>query len=100
MAEILENKTFDEIAVGDSASLTRALRHEDLETWAAVTGNVNLVDAVECAAREGIAREGGAFGMWGTALFSTIIGTLLPGAEPRSVPPGRLTTSRSSSAAS
>ncbi len=80
MAEILENKTFDEISVGDSASLTRALRYEELETWAAVTGNVNLVDAVECAAREGIAREGSAFGMWGTALFSTIMGTLLPGA--------------------
>jgi phosphotransacetylase/acyl dehydratase len=80
MAEILENKTFDEIAVGESASLTRALRYEDLETWAAVTGNVNLVDAVESAAREGIAREGGAFGMWGSALFSTIVGTQLPGA--------------------
>jgi phosphate acetyltransferase len=80
MAEVLENKTFDEIAVGESASLTRALRYEELETWAAVTGNVNLVDAVESAAREGIAREGGAFGMWGTALFSTIVGTELPGA--------------------
>ena len=42
MAEILENKTFDEIEVGDSAGLTRVLRYEDLETWAAVTGNVNL----------------------------------------------------------
>lgn len=80
MSEILENKTFDEIHTGDSASLTRALRYEDLETWAAVTGNVNLVDAVECAAREGIAQEGGGFAMWGTALFSTIVGTLLPGA--------------------
>jgi len=80
MAEILENKTFAEIAVGDSASLTRALRYEELETWAAVTGNVNLVDAVESAAREGIAKEGGAFGMWGASLFSTIVSTELPGA--------------------
>jgi phosphotransacetylase/acyl dehydratase len=80
MAEILENKTFDEIELGDSASLTRVLRYEDLETWAAVTGNVNLVDAVETAAREGITEEGGAFGIWGTALFSTIVGTELPGA--------------------
>jgi len=80
MAEILENRTFDEIGVGDSASLSRALRYEELETWAAVTGNVNLVDAVECAAREGITREGSAFGMWGAALFSTIVGTQLPGA--------------------
>ena len=79
MARILENKTFDEIAVGDSASLTRALHYEQLETWAAVTGNVALVDAVESAAREGIAREGGALGMWGTSLFSTLVGTELPG---------------------
>ena len=80
MAELLENKTFDEIRVGESASLTRALRYEELETWAAVTGNVNLVDAVESAAREGIAKEGSAFGIWGAALFSTILGTRLPGA--------------------
>jgi len=80
MARILENKTFDEIAVGDTASLTRALHYEQLETWAAVTGNVALVDAVESAAREGIAKEGGALGMWGTSLFSTLVGTELPGA--------------------
>lgn len=80
MTGILENKTFDEIDLGQSASLTRALRYEDLETWAAVTGNVALVDAVEIAAREGLAKEGSAFGMWGTSLFSTIIGTQLPGA--------------------
>ena len=83
MARILENKTFDEIAVGDSAGLTRALFYEDLETWAAVTGNVSLVDAVESAAREGIAGEGGAFGMWGTSLFATVVGTELPGAGTR-----------------
>ena len=80
MTEILENKTFDEIGVGDSASLSATLRYEELETWAAVTGNVNLVDAVESAARQGISQEGGAFGIWGTALISTIVGTQLPGA--------------------
>jgi len=83
MARILENKTFDEIAVGDTASLTRALHYEQLETWAAVTGNVALVDAVESAAREGIAKEGGALGMWGTSLFSTLVATELPGAGTR-----------------
>ncbi len=38
MTETIENKIFDEIQIGDLASLTRALRPEDIEIWAAVTG--------------------------------------------------------------
>ncbi len=79
MTTILENRTFDEIRVGDSASLTRALRHEDVETWAAVTGNMYLVHAFAAAAREGLVESGGSHGVWGTALFATIVGTQLPG---------------------
>ena len=44
MTESIENRTFDEIQIGDAASVTRALRPEDVETWAAVTGNLNLID--------------------------------------------------------
>ena len=44
MTEMIENKTFDEIRVGETASLVHAFRREDVETWAAVTGNLNLVD--------------------------------------------------------
>ena len=80
MAGLLENKTFDEIEVGDSASITRALTQDGLETWAAVTGDVNLVRAFEAAEQEGLPTNGGHHGMWGTALFSTIVGTQLPGA--------------------
>lgn len=80
MPGMLENRTFDEINVGDSASLTRAFRSDDLQTWAAVTGNIGLVQAYEAAAREGVASEGGGHGTWGTALLSAIISTQLPGA--------------------
>ncbi len=80
MTELIENRTFDEIAIGDTASLTRAFGRDDLETWAAMTGNVGLVHAYEAAAREGTASEGGAHGHWAAALISTIIGTQLPGA--------------------
>lgn len=80
MPEFLENKTLDEIQIGDSASLTRTLRSEDLETWAAVTGNINLVRALDAAAKEGVPGQGGGVAMWSTALFSTIIGAQLPGA--------------------
>jgi len=86
MSEVLENRTFDEINVGDSVSLTRAFRREDLETWAAVTGNTALVHAYDVAAREGVASEGGGYGSWGIAFLSTIVGTKLPG-------PGTITRS-------
>jgi phosphate acetyltransferase len=78
MSEIVENKTFDEIQPGDTASLTRALRHEDAETWAAVTGNQNLM-APEGKAIAGALESTGAGSMWAAALVSTVIGTRLPG---------------------
>ena len=78
MGDILENKTFDEIEIGDTASLTRVLRHEDIETWAAVTGNQNLM-APEGTAIAGALESTGAGAMWAAALVSTVIGTRLPG---------------------
>ena len=38
MVKILENETFDEIMVGESASMTRALRPHNVAMLAAVTG--------------------------------------------------------------
>ena len=44
MNEMIENKTFDEIRVGDTASLSRTLHSDDGQTWAALTGDVSLID--------------------------------------------------------
>jgi phosphotransacetylase/acyl dehydratase len=79
MAEMVENKTFDELQIGETVRLSRTFEHEDLATWAAVTGNANLVHAYEVAARQGREDDVGEPGMWGTALFGTMIGTQLPG---------------------
>jgi phosphotransacetylase/acyl dehydratase len=79
MAEMIENKTFDEIKVGDSAAIVRALRQDDVETWAAVTGNVNLIDLDPGPADTSMFAEGGGQTMWGATLFSTLAGTVLPG---------------------
>ena len=38
---MIENRTFDEIAVGDTASLARTLREEDIQLFALVSGDVN-----------------------------------------------------------
>ena len=39
--QYLVNKTYDEIAVGDTASLTRTLMPEDVKLFAILTGDVN-----------------------------------------------------------
>jgi phosphotransacetylase/acyl dehydratase len=70
VTRILENKTLDEMRLGDSASMTRSLIRTDVRLWAAVTGNPSLdEDFVEA---RGITT-------WATSLFSTLIGSTLPG---------------------
>ncbi len=78
MSQYLENKIYEDIAVGHTASVSRELRQDDIETWAAITGNLNQIFnyADADAAR---LEEGGATGMWGAALLSTLIGMKLPG---------------------
>ena len=39
--QYIENKTFDEIAVGDSAEIVRTLKREDIELFAVMSGDVN-----------------------------------------------------------
>jgi len=39
--DYLENRTFDEIALGDSATIERTLTHEDIELFAVMSGDVN-----------------------------------------------------------
>ena len=39
--ETVENKTFDEITIGDRASLSRTLTRDDIDLFAVVTGDVN-----------------------------------------------------------
>jgi phosphate acetyltransferase len=79
MTEMIENKTFDEIRIGDHASLTRALQPGDMEAWAAVTGNISLIDLDPSAADSSLLAEGGGNAMWAASLFSVLIGTKLPG---------------------
>ena len=39
--EYIENRTFDEIQIGDTASLTRTLAQDDIEMFAVMSGDVN-----------------------------------------------------------
>ena len=76
---IVRNRTFDEIAVGDSASIERTLTTQDIELFAVLSGDVNPqhLDAEYAASTRfhGVI----AHGMLGGALISAVLGTRLPG---------------------
>ena len=40
-SEFIENRTYEEIAVGDQSVLTRTLRPEDIQLFAIMSGDVN-----------------------------------------------------------
>ena len=75
----IENRTFDEIAVGESATLVRALDKSDVETWAVMTGNINLIDLDPGPADTSMFARGGGQAGWAAVLFTTLTGTQLPG---------------------
>lgn len=79
MTEYIENRTFDEIKIGDRASLTRTLTKSDIELFAVMSGDVNPAHLDEEYARSDIFHKIIAHGMWGGALISTVLGTMLPG---------------------
>jgi phosphate butyryltransferase len=72
------NRTYDEVAVGDSASETRTLTADDLVLFAHASGNLNPIH-LPGRQGEGDDREAIAPGMWVASLFSSVLGNRLPG---------------------
>jgi len=77
--DFIENLTYDEIQVGDSASLTRTLKPEDIQLFAVMSGDVNPAHVDPEYAKSSMFHEVIAHGMWGGALISTVLGTQFPG---------------------
>ncbi|MCG3268538.1 bifunctional enoyl-CoA hydratase/phosphate acetyltransferase [Yoonia sp. I 8.24] len=77
--QYIENRTFDEIQVGDVAELTKTLRHDDIELFAVMSGDVNPAHVDEEYAQSDMFHKVIAHGMWGGALISAVLGTKLPG---------------------
>ncbi|MCX7960660.1 MAG: bifunctional enoyl-CoA hydratase/phosphate acetyltransferase [Burkholderiales bacterium] len=77
--EFIENRTFDEIRVGDSASLQRTLDLKDIQLFAIMSGDVNPAHVDPEYAASSLFHEVIAHGMWGGALISTVLGTIYPG---------------------
>lgn len=76
---MIVNRTFDEIQVGDSSSLTRTLQAQDIKLFAIMSGDVNPAVVDPEFAHSGIFREVVAHGMWSGSLISTVLGTQFPG---------------------
>jgi phosphate butyryltransferase len=76
---MLENHPFDEIVIGDSASLTKTIRREDIELFAVVTGDVNPTSLDPVFAATDIFHGIVAHGMLGAGVISALLGTRLPG---------------------
>jgi phosphotransacetylase/acyl dehydratase len=76
---LIENRTFDEIQIGESARLSRTLTRKDIELFAIMSGDVNPAHVDEEFARSDMFHKIIAQGMWGAALISTVLGTELPG---------------------
>ena len=77
--QFIENRTYDEIKVGDTATLTRTLRPEDIQLFAIMSGDVNPAHVDPEYAHSSMFHEVIAHGMWGGALISTVLGTEFPG---------------------
>ncbi|MDX1399168.1 MAG: MaoC/PaaZ C-terminal domain-containing protein [Oceanospirillum sp.] len=76
---VLVNKTYDEIQVGDTATLERALTEKELVLFAAVSGDVNPVHLDAEFAKSTMFGEQIAHGMWSGSLISAALATVLPG---------------------
>lgn len=79
MTDYIENHPFDEIGIGDSASLVRTLKPEDIQLFAVMSGDINPAHVDPEYARSSRFHEIIAHGMWGGALISTVLGTQYPG---------------------
>ena len=77
--ELIENHTFEEIKLGQSARLIRALTLKDIQGFAAVSGDTNPAHLDAAYANEALLHGVVAHGMWSAALISALLGTQFPG---------------------
>lgn len=75
----LENKTFEEIKLGDTASITKTLTKDDLEKFAALTGDMDPIHLDEGYAVKYNSGQLAAQSIWSGLLASTLLGSELPG---------------------
>ena len=75
----IENRTFDELAVGEHASLSHTVTQRDIDLFALATGDVNPAHMDPDYAETDMFHHIIIHGMWGAGLISNVLGTMLPG---------------------
>jgi phosphate acetyltransferase len=76
---LLRNRTFDELAIGESASLVRTAGLDDIQLFAAISGDVNPAHVDAAFAANDMFGHVVVQGMWTAGLISALLGTRLPG---------------------
>ncbi len=77
--EWIENITYDEISLGQSARLLRTVTLVDIQAFAAVSGDINPAHLNPEYANDTLFHGVIAHGLWGGALISALLGTRFPG---------------------
>src|SRR3546814_15134601 len=75
----IENRTFDEIRIGDTASVSRTLSEKDIQLFALVSGDVHPAHLDADFAPTAFSQRIIAHGMWGGDLISAVLWTQMPG---------------------
>jgi phosphotransacetylase/acyl dehydratase len=75
----IENRTFDELTVGETASLSHSVTQRDIDLFAVVSGDVNPAHVDPAYAETDMFHHIIIHGMWGAGLISAVLGTRLPG---------------------
>ncbi|NRR29419.1 bifunctional enoyl-CoA hydratase/phosphate acetyltransferase [Oxalobacteraceae bacterium] len=79
LSATLDNVTYAEMTIGQSARLSRTLCRQDIAAFAAVSGDVNPAHLDPEYAGHTLFHGVVAHGMWSASLISRLLGTCLPG---------------------
>ncbi len=77
--EYIENRTYDQIQVGDSASMTRTITEDDITIFGVLSGDRNPAHFDQEYAESSMFKKRIAHGMISGALISAVLGMELPG---------------------
>ena len=77
--EWFENYPYDDISVGQSAHMVRTLKLQDIQAFAAVSGDTNPAHLDPEYANATLFHGVIGHGMWSGALISSLLGTVFPG---------------------
>lgn len=75
----MQGKTIEELSIGDQAFFQKTITDADVLLFAGVSGDNNPIHINEIAAKESIFKQRVVHGGLINSLFSTVIGTKLPG---------------------